>query len=64
MTHLVISSLYDTACNGFYNTMQLTYVLGNYYDLYKYHEVCTNQLIEKDHSMIETGCLKNDVIII
>ena len=23
------------------------HVLGNYYDLYKYHEVCTNQLTWK-----------------
>ena len=35
ITHLVID---------FIITMYLTYVLGNYYDLYKYHKFCTYQL--------------------
>ena len=35
ITHLVID---------FIITMYLSYVLGNYYELYKYRSVCTNQL--------------------
>ena len=38
-------------------TMQLTYALGNYDDLYKCCWICTN-------SMIETHCLKNVIIFI
>ena len=36
--------------------MQLIYVLGNCYDLYKYHYFCTNK---KDQGMIERSRLKN-----
>ena len=36
--------------------MQLIYVLGNCYDLYKYHYFCTNKI---DQGMIERSRLKN-----
>ena len=45
--------------------MLLTYVLDNYYDLYIYIiKFAVISELEKDHSTIETCCLKNVVIFI
>ena len=40
LLHLAITHL----ANMFYNNFVINISLGNYYDLYKYHKFCTNQL--------------------
>ena len=46
-TSLLFHLLITRAVIDLIITISLTYVLGNYYDLYKYHKVCTNKLTLK-----------------